>query len=371
MEKNSKIYFPGLNGIRAIAAVIVLIFHIDLSASLFGLSPLGIFSNGMAGYGVLLFFVLSGYLITYLLMAEKEKFQSVSLRKFYIRRILRIWPIYYLVILITIIIILLIPGFLPQSENNLFNTLALYSFFLPNIGFALNYIIPTISPLWSVGVEEQFYAFWPILVNKIQNVLYALLGVIVVYLLIKGGFRYFENGIVYSLVYKTSFDCMAIGGLGAYLAYTKSKYLHILYHPFIQAVAWFVLLSSIVYKPLHLFSFLDMEINAIFYVIIILNVSTNIKTIINLEYHVFDYIGKISYGIYVFHMTILFFISFIIKHVLQLKFAGTFTDYFVVYSTCILSTIMVARFSYNHFESFFLRFKNGFSKILSTNASNF
>jgi peptidoglycan/LPS O-acetylase OafA/YrhL len=101
MIKKKVLHLRGLNGIRAIAAVAVLISHISLALPLFGLDPLFTDKKGepagvlMASYGVTMFFVLSGFLITYLLLQEKE-IQQIHIRHFYFRRILRIWPLYYL-----------------------------------------------------------------------------------------------------------------------------------------------------------------------------------------------------------------------------------------------------------------------------------
>ena len=112
---NSKsIYFPGLNGIRAVAAIAVVISHITIALKDFGLDPhiFGTFDDGkpkgyiLAGYGVSVFFVLSGFLITYLLISEKDS-HSIDIKKFYIRRILRIWPLYYLYLIIAVITIII------------------------------------------------------------------------------------------------------------------------------------------------------------------------------------------------------------------------------------------------------------------------
>lgn len=83
----------GLNGIRAIAAISVLISHMNESLSFFGLSNLQ--GLDLAGFGVTMFFALSGYLITYLLLLEKRDYARINVGQFYIRRILRIWPLYY------------------------------------------------------------------------------------------------------------------------------------------------------------------------------------------------------------------------------------------------------------------------------------
>ena len=101
LEKNKEnsIYLPGLNGLRAIAALSVVIAHISQDGIAdFGLSL--ITELPMAGFGVTLFFVISGFLITFLLIKELKKTNTVSIGKFYLRRVFRIWPIYYLFIFI-------------------------------------------------------------------------------------------------------------------------------------------------------------------------------------------------------------------------------------------------------------------------------
>ena len=101
MQTHKKIFFPNLNGVRAIAAFMVIVYHVEDIKELFGLpnfphhDPMG---NDLGGLGVTLFFVLSGFLITYLLLNEKSACGTVSLRDFYIRRVLRIWPLYYLIV---------------------------------------------------------------------------------------------------------------------------------------------------------------------------------------------------------------------------------------------------------------------------------
>lgn len=115
MSENKPIHLPGLNGIRAFAAVAVVISHTTLALNNFNLdntvfgkdrfgNPLGL---ALASHAVTIFFVLSGFLITYLTIHEKQKIGNLNIRKFYIRRILRIWPLYYLYLIIIIAIILI------------------------------------------------------------------------------------------------------------------------------------------------------------------------------------------------------------------------------------------------------------------------
>src|ERR1700743_1755388 len=161
-----KVYFRNLDGLRFIAAFLVILQH----ASDYRGFAVPTYSNlfkahfAEAGrYGVTLFFVLSGFLITYLLMTEAQKTGTVDIRKFYIRRILRIWPLYFafgIVVISTIDIVLRnfgIYGHTPKLTNLFY--LFTFSVNLQLLFGAYNRGI--IEVLWSVCVEEQFYAVWP------------------------------------------------------------------------------------------------------------------------------------------------------------------------------------------------------------------
>ncbi|HEY4156280.1 MAG TPA: acyltransferase [Puia sp.] len=360
-ERMNRIYFKGLNGIRAMAAFIVITFHIDQFLRLFGLKSFGYHNTGMAGFGVTLFFVLSGYLITYLLLTEKKKYEKVDLLKFYKRRILRIWPIYYLAV--GFVILLILFKFLIVPEKHLGLNLFFYIFLLSNVAYSG--ILP-ITPLWSIGVEEQFYLFWPLLLNRAGNVFRALLGIIVIYLAIKIGFRIFENGPIYSVIYLTSFDCMAIGGIMANYVFRKHSILKLFYTPLLQVIAWSFLAVSIFYKPVHFSSLFDPELHAVVYAIIIVNVSTNSRSLLNLENKLLNFLGRISYGLYVYHMLIIWLLSRFLKPYIP-AIPGRWLPYITVYGLVYAITIFVAYLSYHYFESYFLKLKTRFAKIHSTN----
>ena len=141
MSSNKPIYFPGLNGLRALAALSVVIFHLTRDFGQFNLSPyiFGTLADGspkgfaMAGYGVTIFFSLSGFLITYLLLAEKKQ-QEIHIKNFYFRRILRIWPLYYLYLVAVLIIIF----YFGLHFNG--GILLTYIFFAANVPFILENI---------------------------------------------------------------------------------------------------------------------------------------------------------------------------------------------------------------------------------------
>lgn len=362
MNSNQVIYFRGLNGIRTIAALIVVIWHVDQFAYLFGVESLGFHFNGMASRAVDLFFVLSGFLITYLLLIEKDKFAKIDYKSFYKRRILRIWPIYYLSIIIASLYAYV--GII-EVEFSLVSSLLLYVFLLANVAFSLGKDIKPITPLWSVGVEEQFYAIWPYLIDKIKNkeklfitIFFggALFRIVMFYVFLDQ-----ESSFVHFL-YHFKINIMALGGLGAYWYYkSKDRILNLIYRKDVQIISWSVLLVSLIYKPLHYKSYVDSEINSIFYLILILNVATNKKTLVSLENRIFNFLGKISYGIYVYHMLLIYFLSFVIR-----KYNFFKLSYLELQLMIVITTVSIALISYTYFESIFLRKKERYSRVKNT-----
>lgn len=358
MEKT--IYFKGLNGIRAIASLIVVIWHTDQFSKVFNLSEIGFYANGMDGNAVDMFFVLSGFLITYLLLAEKEKTKTLHLKHFYFRRILRLWPLYYLSVVISLILIYL--GIVPKISN-LASSIFLYTFFMANVAYLLNLAISSIMPLWSVGVEEQFYLIWPHIIKRTSSYLKVFISIFFLFLIIKLCVYLLlsPKSLLFYFLSITRIDIMAIGAIGAYLVYSNHNILKIIYRKEIQILSWFILIASIVYKPIHIFSFIDQELNAVFYMIIILNVSSNKSSLISLENTFMNFIGKISYGIYVYHMIIIYVISYTIS------FLDYELDHFMLYPVVLIFTILTATLSYYYFETPFLKLKHKYSIIKSTN----
>jgi len=142
-SKLSLSHIPALDGIRAIAVFLVIFYH-------FG------FAWAPGGLGVTMFFVLSGFLITWLLLKENEKHGDVSLKGFYLRRILRIFPAFY-VYWTGLVFLLLLKGkdvLWPHAISSFFYVSNYYNAIMgdPNNGF---------SHTWSLAIEEQFYLLWP------------------------------------------------------------------------------------------------------------------------------------------------------------------------------------------------------------------
>ncbi|WP_289045552.1 acyltransferase [uncultured Olleya sp.] len=362
--ESKTIYFKGLNGIRAIAAILVMVCHIDQQIELFFLPHKNIHATGMAVRAVDMFFVLSGFLITYLLLFEKNKTGTINFKKFYIRRLLRIWPVYYLCIVITVILIYfnIVP-----SVNNLTTSLLFYIFLMANISYLLRINLPTITPLWSVGVEEQFYLIWPYIVKKTKKYFLFFGAFFVLGCALRIGARYTLNElvpVVVEFLYSFRINIMALGAFGAYLVYSNHNILTIIFRREVQLIAWAVLLFSIIYQPIHIRTYVDSEINSIFYLIIILNVACNPKTIFSLENKVFNFFGRISYGIYMYHMIIIYVFSHIYIA------TNMVLNYYAIVFVIVFVTVVSAYMSYVYFETPFLRMKKKFMIVKSTNKQN-
>ena len=348
-----------MNGLRAIAAMIVMVFHTDQFSHYFGLISLGFWKTKMQSYAVILFFVLSGFLITFLLMKDNEKNGRINIRNFYMRRILRTWPLYYLVLIIGALLLAFLPGQIDQGiKHNLFITVLTYGILVPNIAAFLGYAPDIISILWSVGAEEQFYAFWPLLVNNTKKLLDRIVLFLFAYLALKYLLTWFNfPDKAWSLAEYMPFDCMAIGGIAACLYNSRSKVLAIIYHPAIQVFAWLFFGFSVFYQPLRIpfLGMLNTDLHAVMYAVIILNISTNAKTLVSLENKLLNFLGKISYGIYGYHFIVLFLLSLCLKNTIAVLPSPA--AHAMIFISEIAITIFIAFLSNHYFEAWFLRKK--------------
>ncbi len=119
------------------------------------------------GYGVQLFFILSGYLIATLLLREEARYGHIALKAFWVRRILRIWPLYYLIVFLGFLVLPLLEREFQASDY----VQTIRTHFVPFLGFVGNWSMVLVAPirhdwlsiLWSVCVEEQFYVIVPLL----------------------------------------------------------------------------------------------------------------------------------------------------------------------------------------------------------------
>lgn len=372
MQKNS-LYFPNLNGLRFIAAFLVVIHHIEQNKSIFNLPNYWDVPaiNLMGKLGVVLFFVLSGYLITYLLLKEKAETNTIHIKNFYIRRMLRIWPLYYLIVILGLFVIphirfLDMGAWTAEIQHHFEIKALLFILFLPNLTLTFFPRVPYAAQSWSIGVEEQFYLIWPFLLKKIKKVHHMLIGVIVFYIVIKLSLillvhLYPKNDIIFKLYnfwfYFFTIDCMAFGGLAAYIKFKNfEKILRFLFNKNFQLLIYVTTLTLLIVGMR--FPNVTYEVYAIFFSMIIINLASNKESIVNIEFTWLNYLGKISYGIYMYHILMS---SLAIKLCLHFNIHNNF----MFYALSIVFTIIVSTISYEFFEKRFIKAKIKYSTVVS------
>ena len=169
-------YIPSLNGLRAVCIFMVVADHLVLHQFIPRTTLTKIFGTFLfnGGLGVSFFFVISGFLITSLLIKEREQYGTISLKQFYLRRALRIFPAYYL--LLAVYYLLQSLGYIHLTPLNWISDVTYTNQFFKNNP-------PETLHLWSLSVEELFYLLWPVLYIAFfsrVNTLY-LCGVIATY----------------------------------------------------------------------------------------------------------------------------------------------------------------------------------------------
>jgi len=354
-----RIYLPGLNGLRSVAVMSVLACHILYM----NIGEKFLINWSIAFYAVTMFFVVSGFLITFLLLKEHENQKTINIKNFYIRRVLRIWPIYFLYVSISIVSIL------SQKEINLFETPSIIFYILLSGNFIYFFSpqgLHLLEHFWSIGVEEQFYLFWPwsfIFSKNKKKLLFLTIILIITYLAIKMIVYILakQNSDIYMFIKQTRFDCMLIGAFGAIMYFQKNViFMKIFSNKFLQLISWLLYFAvgfNIVYFPVILVH----ELISVATLILILGQIHN--PLFSLESRVFDFLGKISYGLYVIHPIVLFYLSTIFKNLILNEYLKW--TLFVVLSMFI--SIILAWLSYKYFESYFLRLKTKYSVIKSGN----
>lgn len=341
----TKRYFKNLNGIRFILATLVLIHHVAIVLQVLQVSNLYNKIGALKAFGpvaVSLFFALSGFLITYLLLEENKNTNTIVLKKFYLSRARRILPLYYFIVIIHLFILPYTPLIsmehkLILMDANAYQYAAIplqgwelniwYLLLLPQVALALmvatgNTFVPA-GHVWSIGVEEIFYFTYPVLLKKyIHKFRKLILSTIAIYYtlailvfviaqLVKMGYitdikilRIVNFSII--LILYNRINCMVIGAVGAYLYFKRHKYYFTATQPkvFYASIIGILLLFAVGARV----PFITHELYCILFTCVILYLIKDGKNYF-LENAVFTYLGKISYGIYMYQMVVIFFIT--------------------------------------------------------------
>jgi peptidoglycan/LPS O-acetylase OafA/YrhL len=348
-------YKPRLDTLRAMAVLMVIISH-----WLPGSHWLNRYTaNGILG--VTLFFVLSGYLITGILLKSKKMLQKgLSLKKafavFYIRRSLRIFPLYYLFILLLLL-------FFPSSVKP---SLYWHLFYASNFYFwHINGFSPQLSHLWSLAVEEQFYLLWPAVILLItpKKLPVVFIGCIV-FAMVFRALMYSPPGHIGRLLMPGSLDSFGTGALLAYgQAHTPKWYrkLLIFKNKALAAMTTAIILVQVFihfYPNEFLVLIFYYSFISIFFFTLLLAVSeskggSRLAGIV-LDNKLLLYLGKISYGLYLFHLIIPAY-----NNVQVAAFLSAYrTELIAIFRFLVL--VLMASASWYLFEKPILKLKNKF-----------
>lgn len=362
-------YFGGLDTLRFVAASIVVFCHIELVKYYRGYTALVsesvIYECGKIAVGA--FFVLSGFLITYLLLAEKEKNASIKVGKFYMRRGLRIWPLYYLLVAIIFFVLPRFSAFyLPQQTEELtafFSIkLVFFALLLPQLLFVGGYKpVPGAEQFWTIGSEEIFYFLWPLALKKIQKPLFTIVALIAAYHALKY-FCFYYSGVAGSIYYKAYLvfyynrvDCLLVGALIGLLIHNCND----MWCKF--AGTPIGLMGGVAFLAVTFFYGVtqggsDYFFYALCFAFIIswlvIRAGKNIRAP-----GLTEFLGKISYSVYMWHFIAVLFSFYLLKSISGKAFENTWGQNVLLYLLSYGITYTISAISYLLVERLFLKWK--------------
>ncbi|WP_289644543.1 acyltransferase family protein [Maribacter aestuarii] len=351
---------PNLYALRFILSIFVVITHIPLVSKTLNIASFNdhpIFHKGTLS--VFYFFTLSGFLIIRLLWLELRKNNTINLKRFYARRISRLYPVYYLVLFVGLFIYhFMLPLFNIDFEINysLDKLLLYFIFFMPNVFTSFYSVGGILEVLWSIGVEEQFYLFIPLLILTFKGKTIKLLSVVLIICLILFAFTN-------AFVHYNFYFYFLFGGLLA-IIFEQMK-TSIFNNKIVHLIVYAVFILSFVtnifdFENRFLFHFFNMIVSGLLISLI------SYYPVFNIESKIINHLGKVSYGIYMYHMIVLTGILFLVtKFSLESYFISEILFICSLNIAVIFTTIAVASVSFKYFESIFYK-----SKLVSKSKKN-
>ena len=363
LKKADKIYFPNLDGFRTISFLAVFLGHcfilFDFGERTFVIKCLNKVL-GKPGIGVHFFFVLSGFLISYLLLSENENFKKINIPAFYMRRILRIWPVYFFVILIALGLSIIHKPYYSLHDANFF----LIATFLTNFNLAIIGIssLP-ITVLWSVAVEEQFYLALPLIMYFFSKKVFYFFPILIAFAIIFG--LYHTQNITYVEFHTISVSgSLLVGCIIAYLVLYKN--ISIL---FLNINKSFILAVYAGFLLLHLFrekvfapessNILLYFIDSLFFAFFILEQNYAKNSFYKMSnFKLLSALGKYTYGMYAYHMIFISILMTLVPY--KINPANNYISYFFLWVVAFTTTLLFAKISYSFIEKPFLKLKEKF-----------
>ena len=343
MEKIARI--TQLDALRGIAALLVIFFHFLPGHYIhLGTFPLG-------RYGVELFFAISGFLITYILLAQKEASIPVLIiyANFLKRRILRLFPIQYLVLIACSILTLFGHIFWKEGEWIYYYT------YTTNILFYVDGLRSIqLNHLWTLAIEEQFYLFWPIilLVLPKRKEWILMIGLIIISVFVKLSTHH--ETIRFATYYH--FDTLCGGALFAYfITYVKQD-------QNLSKSHWVGIWALLLLSTITLFFSSEGDIHfpvviSILSILLVILCFYKIRGPIGIIFNskALQFVGKISYGLYLYHKFIPFYTGRLLEKI-HIELSPL-----IMLLLCLFLTFIVAICSYYLIEKWFLSLKKSIS----------
>jgi peptidoglycan/LPS O-acetylase OafA/YrhL len=369
-RSSSRFYHPELDIVRFFAFLMVFVHHAIPHDPAFwtklGIAlPIARVIGGigaMGAFGVDVFFALSSYLITELLLREKQQCGEVDVRAFYLRRILRIWPLYFAFLAFAAALHWIIPGQHIGWRAGLAFTFLAGNWWIVFQGFPSSIIFP----LWSISIEEQFYLTWPAVVRRLSHRAMAAIaiGLLVVATLTRlylGSHHAGETQVWCNTLARL--DPIALGVLTAILLKGRTPNLQPLARValFVAGLSGIALAANywmVKYDPLATSSMVlgypAAALGSVALLIAVLNEHAMLRK------SALVYLGRISYGLYVFHV-----LGLMISDYTVHDQTASLGRYVLRVSVALAVTIGLSAASYRWLETPFLQMKQRFTHVLS------
>ena len=360
-------YHPELDVLRFFAFLGVFMHHaLPRDADRYirnGLSPAVaewlLTAKEAGAFGLDLFFALSAYLITELLLREHANRGTFSVSAFYIRRALRIWPLYFAFLAFTVLVV---PMILPAERFGLIYILS-FLFFAGNWVCATNGIPFSVAgPLWSISVEEQFYIGWPLLlrffgIHRIKQLAVTLLLLALLTRILLAVYNVKHPGVWCNTLARL--DPIALGALVAFALRGRAPQINNVVRVVLSVTAlasWWLIARYLGQDGTS--SIATYALSGLASVVLLVAVLQSEVPLLRVApFSWLVYLGRISYGLYVFH---LFALAVMMKvHVVPLLGIPLGFELRVLLS--FLVTVALATTSYTWLELPFLKLKKRFS----------
>jgi len=369
-----RIYFENLDGLRFLCFLSVFFFHSFHTeyasirdSNVYHFVKRDVFGNG--NLGVNFFFVLSGFLITYLLIEEKKLNGQVNLKNFWIRRILRIWPLFYFCVFFGFVIFPFLKQLFGQVPNETANPFY-YLTFINNFD-VINKGLPDASVLgvlWSIAVEEQFYLIWPIILFlfPIRKLWIPFTIIMAINIVFRARYTSYDMHELHTI---SCIGDMTIGAMGAWLINISDKFKNkITSLSKTQIMMIYLLFAGIFFFRDELLiinptvRIFERVFIALCILLIILEQTFSENSLFKMSnFKTVSRLGVITYGLYCLH-----FVGILLAINIT-KIAGINTSvwqvFFIDTPLALVFSIIISKVSYRYYESPFLKLKERFAFI--------